>query len=300
MNILVSGSHGFIGSALIPSLTTGGHRVIRLVRSPSPTREGEVSWDPARETLATARLGPIDALVHLAGENLAAGRWTAARKASIRESRIRGTRFLCETLAQLPHPPKVVICASAIGYYGDRGEELLTEESSAGSGFLAQLCQDWEAATEPAVKRGIRVVNLRTGIVLSPAGGALAKMLLPFKLGVGGRLGSGVQYMSWVSIDDVVGAIDYALANESLSGPVNVVAPTPVTNREFTKTLGRVLSRPTVLPAPAFVLRLVLGQLADEALLSSARVSPTKLLVKGYHFRYPNLEAALRHVLGTH
>jgi uncharacterized protein (TIGR01777 family) len=206
--------------------------------------------------------------------------------------------LLCETLAKLTRPPRVLVAASAIGYYGHRGDEILTEVSPPGRGFLADVCRDWEAATEPAVTRGIRVVNLRMGVVLSPAGGALAKMLPPFQLGIGGRLGSGTQYMSWVAMDDVVGAIHHALITEQLHGPVNMVAPHPVTNREFTKALGRALSRPAVLPVPPFALRLLFGELADEGLLASDRIVPSKLLESGYTFRYPDLGGALGHVLG--
>ena len=255
-------------------------------------------WDPDKGIVDTAQLGPTDAVIHLAGESLAEGRWTESRKRRLRESRVQGTRVLCEAMVQLPQPPKVIVCASAIGYYGNRGDELLTENSGAGAGFLAQLCQQWEAAAQPAVQRGIRVVNLRFGIVLSPAGGALAKMLLPFQLGLGGPLGNGRQYMSWIAMDDVLGAIYHVLLIPNLQGPVNAVAPTPVTNRELTKTLGRVLCRPTLFPAPAGILRLVLGELADEALLASARVTPARLQATGYSFRYPTLEGAFRHLLG--
>ena len=298
MTILVTGASGLVGSALVPFLATGGHQVIRLVRPQSAHREGGVLWDPSAGRLDASSLERVDAVVHLAGENVAGGRWTAERKAEIRDSRVQGTRLLCESLARLARPPKVVVCASAVGYYGDRGDERLIEESAPGSGFLAEVCRAWEAAAEPAVRRGIRVVNLRIGVVLSPAGGALAKLLPLFQIGAGGTLGSGAQYMSWVSIDDVIGAVHHALMTEGLRGPVNVVAPEPVTNREFTRTLGRVLARPTLLPAPAFALRLVLGEMADEALLASARVAPSRLLATGYAFRSSHLEGALRHLLG--
>lgn len=299
MTVLVSGSHGFIGSALVPFLTTGGHRVIRLVRSPQPSREPQSEWNPSTGVLNAGELDGVDAVVHLAGESIADGRWTDERKRRIRESRVTGTRLLCESLARLPKPPRVIVCASAIGYYGDRGDETLTESSAKGSGFLAQLCEEWERATEPAARRGIRVVLLRIGVVLSPAGGALAKMLPPFRLGLGGPLGHGRQVMSWIAIDDAIGAIHHALVTDRLQGPVNLAAPHPVTNQEFTRVLGRVLARPAVLPVPPFALRLLFGELADEALLAGAKVLPARLLDTGYAFRFPELDPALRHLLGA-
>ena len=296
MKILVSGSSGLIGSALAPLLSARGHSITRLVRlDPQP---GQVQWDPERGTIEAARLEGFDSVVHLAGQNIAAGRWTPEQKASIRVSRVKGTRILSEALAVLPAPPPILICASAIGYYGDRGDEVLHEESAAGSGFLPEVCRAWEAAAAPARKMGIRVINLRTGVVLSAAGGALAKMLPAFKTGLGGVIGSGRQYMSWIALDDVVGAIDHALSNTALDGPVNVVAPHPLTNREFTVTLGRVLSRRTLFPLPAFAVRLAFGKMADELLLASQRVEPAKLASSGYKFQFPELEGALRHVLG--
>jgi uncharacterized protein (TIGR01777 family) len=246
----------------------------------------------------TAGLEGLDAAVHLAGENLATGRWTAEKKARIRESRVNGTRFLCEALVRLAQPPKALMCASAIGYYGDRGEAILREDSPAGSGFLAEVCRAWEGAAAAAVQQGIRVVHLRIGVVLSPAGGALAKMLTPFKMGLGGKIGSGQQYMSWIALDDLLGIIHHALTSDTLQGPVNAVAPQPVTNVEFTTTLGRVLARPTLLPMPAFAARLAFGEMAQELLLASTRVVPASLLASGYGFRYPELEGALRHLLG--
>lgn len=298
MNVLVTGSTGLVGSALIPLLSSGGHRAIRLVRSQPRPGEDAVRWDPAAGTVETAGLEGLNAVVHLAGENIAAGRWTAEKKARIRDSRVKGTRLLCESLARLSQAPKVIVCASAIGYYGDRGEEILREESAPGTGFLAEVCREWEAAAEPAVKRGMRVAHLRFGVVLSPAGGALAKMLFPFRMGLGGVLGSGGQYMSWIAVDDAVGSIHHALVTETLKGPVNAVTPHPVTNREFTRTLGRVLGRPTLFPMPAFAARLAFGEMADELLLASTRVEPTRLLATRHAFRYPDLEAALRHLLG--
>jgi hypothetical protein len=294
MKILVTGASGTVGSALVPFLTTSGHSVTRLVRAePKP---GEVRWDPAAGQIDKAGLEGHDAVVHLAGESIA-GRWTATKKKKIRDSRVQGTRLLAGTLAGLARPPKVLACASALGYYGNRGEEKLREDSRAGSGFLADVCQEWEAAAEPARQKGIRVVHLRTGIVLSRTGGALTQMLLPFKLGVGGKVGSGKQYWSWIGVDDVVGVIHHALTTESVHGPVNTVAPNPVTNLEFTKTLGRVLGRPTIFPMPAFAARLALGEMADELLLASQRLDPAKLIASGYKFRYPELDGALRHLL---
>ena len=299
MRILVTGSSGLIGSALVPFLTTGGHRVIRLVRAQSqtPTLGESWGWDPERGTILSAGRDEPEAVVHLAGENIAAARWTQRQKALIRDSRVKGTRVLSDLIGRRSPPPRALVCASAVGYYGDRGDEILREESASGSGFLPDVCREWEAACQPAADKGIRVVNLRIGVVLSPAGGALAKMLTPFKLGAGGVIGSGRQYMSWIALDDVVSAIHVALTLDSLRGPVNVVAPNPVTNREFTRTLGRVLSRPTLFPMPAFVARLALGEMADALLLASTRVEPAHLLATGFAFRYPDLEGALRHLL---
>lgn len=298
MRILITGSTGLIGSALIPLLTTGGHSVTRLVRSHSGSSEDAIPWDPAAGKLDAARLEGVDAVIHLAGDGIASGRWTAKKKASIRESRVKGTRLLSETLARLERPPEVLLSASAIGYYGNRGDELLDESSPAGNGFLADVCREWEEAADPARNKGIRVVHPRFGVVLSPAGGALKTMLPPFKLGAGGILGGGRQYMSWVAIDDAIGALHYALTQTSISGPLNVVAPVPATNAEFTKTLGHVISRPTIVPMPAFAARMAFGEMADELLLGSQRVVPKKLLASGYKFRLPELEGALRHVLG--
>ena len=237
--------------------------------------------------------------MHLAGETIATGRWTAARKARIRDSRVRGTGLLTRALVKLDRKPRVFVSASAVGIYGTRGDEVVDERSAPGQGFLAEVCSQWEAATRPATDAGIRVVNVRVGVVLSGTGGALAKMLPPFRLGLGGVMGSGRQYMSWIAIDDVVGAIEHLLLADTVVGPVNLVAPDPVSNREFTKTLGRVLRRPTILRLPAFAIRLGLGEVADELLLASTRAQPARLTASGYQFGYPTLEGALRHLLGV-
>jgi uncharacterized protein (TIGR01777 family) len=297
MHVVVTGSRGLVGSALVPFLTTGGHRVTRLVRG-VPGGPDEIGWEPSRGLSDASFLEGADAAVHLAGENIAAGRWTPARKAEIRRSRVEGTRRLCEALARLANPPKVLVSASAVGFYGDRGAEVLTEESPPGGGFLADVCREWESATAPAALAGIRVVNLRFGMVLSPAGGALRKMLLPFRLGAGGRIGSGRQFVSWIALDDAAGAIHHAIVADSLRGPVNAVAPGPVDNADFTRTLARILRRPALLPLPAFAARVAFGEMADALLLSGARVMPARLQASQYRFRFPDLESALRHLLG--
>jgi uncharacterized protein (TIGR01777 family) len=299
MKILVTGSTGLIGSALIPSLLADGHSVVRLVRRVSATPANEILWDPRLGTLNAAMLEGYDAMVHLAGESIAGARWTPENKRRILDSRVQGTRLLVEALLSLSKPPGVLISASAIGFYGNRGAEILREESPPGKGFLPDLCRQWEEAAQPASKRGIRVVTPRIGLVLSGRGGALARMLLPFKLGVGGKIGPGNQYMSWIALDDLVGSIRHMIQDQDLSGPVNAVSPQPVTNLEFTRVLGRTLSRPTLFPLPAFAARIVLGEMADELLLASARVEPARLLAAGCQFRFPELQGALRHVLNA-
>ena len=295
MDVLVSGATGLIGSAIVSALREKEYRVRRLTRSGGSSKDA-VAWDPLAGTIDTAGLEGVDAVVHLAGESVM-GRWTSAKKARIRNSRVQGTRLLSETIAGLPGPPGVMVCASATGYYGDRGNELLREESDPGNNFLAGVCREWEAAADPARAAGVRVVHPRFGIVLSPEGGALGTTLPIFKLGGGGRIGSGRQYWPWIAVDDVVGATIHALDSESLSGAVNVTVPDPPTNEEYTKTLGYVLGRPTVFPLPAPAARLALGQVADELLLASQRVEPARLRESGYSYRYPELEGALRYLL---
>jgi uncharacterized protein len=297
--ILVSGSSGLVGSALLPSLKGAGARVVRLVRpgsKPASNHEESVPWDPS-QPLSPESVSGFDAVIHLAGESIV-GRWTENKKARIRDSRIPATTNLAQALALAKPKPELFLSASAIGYYGNRADELLIEESASGTGFAAELARDWEAATAAASQAGIRTVQMRTGIVMGNAGGALPKMLPAFKMGVGGMLGDGHQWMSWVDVRDVVGAIHHLLRSDLLQGPVNLVSPKPVRNAEFTKILGRVLSRPTILPMPAFAARLAFGQMADELLLASQRVEPAKLISSGYPFRFGSLEASLKNLLG--
>ena len=299
LKVVISGATGMIGRALIPFLLTGGHDVRRLTRHPQ--RPGDVDWSYEAGRIEVVKLDGLDGVVHLAGESIAQ-RWTEKRKKRIWESRAIGTRFLCETLARLHRPPRVLVSASAVGIYGDRGDEGLDEEAPCPGrvqDFLADVAREWEIATEPARAAGIRVVNLRFGIILSPIGGALARLLPPYRLGLGGPFGSGRQWMSWIGIDDAVGAIHHALLTESLSGPVNATAPHPRTNREFVASLGRVLRRPTAIPLPAKAIHLALGEMGDSALLSSLRVFPTRLLDSGYVFRHPHLPGALRFLVGA-
>jgi uncharacterized protein len=292
--ILVSGVSGPIGTALLPPLKSRGYEVTRLVRGLA-AGEDQISWDPGNPIDPQA-VSRFDAVVHLAGESIV-GRWTDQKKKRIRESRVAGTSALAEALAQAKDKPQVFICSSAIGYYGDRGDEVLTEHSPAGRGFLPQVCCEWEAATQAAADAGIRTVLIRTGIVLSSQGGALTKMLLPFKMGVGGRIGSGQQWMSWIDVEDMVGAIHHVLKSDLLSGPVNMVAPKPVTNQEFTRTLASVLSRPAIFPMPAFAVKLAFGEMGETVLLGSQRVEPTQLVMSGYPFRFRTLRASLENTL---
>lgn len=296
MKVLISGSHGLIGSAVSSFLSGKGHEIVRLVRRRPKPDGAEVYWNPTGGTIDTSPIVGIDAVINLAGESIY-GRWTEDKKKEIRNSRVEGTRLLAETISKLPDPPQVFISASASGYYGNRGIEVLTEDSGAGTGFLADLCVKWEAATQPAIDSGIRVVITRNGIVLSPRGGALEQMLVPFKLGIGGRMGSGSQYMSWIAIDDLVNGIDRVLSDEKLSGPINMTSPNPVTNRDFTETLGNVLSRPTILSIPSIMLRIAFGEMADQALLASQRMIPRRLLDSGFKFNFAELPTALRHLL---
>lgn len=300
LRVAITGASGLVGRNLQAFLRTGGHTVVPVERGgkSSAADSGKLRWTPEEGLLDPETTAPFDAIVHLAGEGIASGRWSKERKARIRDSRVKGTRNLVRTLGELRHPPHTLVCASAVGFYGSRGDQALDETTAAGEGFLAETCQAWEAAALEAERLGIRVVLLRFGIILTPAGGALAKMLPPFRFGGGGLLGSGRQFMSWITIDDAIGAIHQALLDESLIGPVNAVAPQPVTNREFTKTLGRVLKRPTIFPLPAPAARLLFGEMADEMLLSSCRVVPTKLDEAGFAFDDPNLEAAFTRLLG--
>lgn len=297
MRVLVSGSTGLVGNAVIEKLKAQGHQAIRLVRKRGGHSEPEVLWNPADGKIARDGLEGLDGVIHLAGENIASERWTEEKKRRIRDSRVVGTALLSSALAGLADPPKAMVSASAIGFYGNRGDEVLGEDAAPGSGFLAEVCQGWENATEKAEKAGIRVAHVRIGVVLAQKGGALDAMLTPFKMGLGGVLGSGAQYMSWIALDDLVNVLLFALKKDKLEGPINGTTPDPVTNRDFTKTLGKVLNRPTILPVPAFGLRLLLGEMADEMLLPSVRCVPNRLNEAGFTFEYGDLEAALRHAL---
>lgn len=312
LSIAVSGATGLVGTELSGLLNLAGHRLIRLVRDPqeSTPGTGPIVDAPAPKKGDTdaiapwalegqvSRLDGVDAVIHLAGKSIADQRWTDDVKREIRDSRVVKTRQLCESLAKLNRPPKTFLCASAIGIYGDRGDDLLDEGAKHADDFLGDVATQWEEACRPAIEAGIRVVNLRFGIILSPRGGALQKMLTPVKMGVGGRLGNGKQWWSWIGIDDVIGAIYHCLMTDSLSGPVNLVAPNPATNLDFTKTLGSVLHRPTLIPAPAVGLRLALGEMADALLLTSTRVKPQVLIETGYRFRHTDLRPCLQHLLG--
>jgi uncharacterized protein (TIGR01777 family) len=297
MRILVTGATGLVGRALVAFLETGGHTVYRLTRG-TPKDEREIEFHPEKGAAHPSDMEGFDAVIHLAGDPIAKGRWDDEKKRLIRDSRVPFTRRLAETLGALKKPPSVLIQASATGYYGDRGDRILRESDPPGTGFLPEVCVEWEGASEPAAHAGIRVVHLRTGLVLTPAGGALEPMILPFSLGLGGPLGHGRQYWSFVAMDDLLYLIHHCLMNEKVRGPVNATSPEPVTNAEFTRILGRVLNRPAVIPAPEFALNIALGAMTGPLLMASARVNPEKLLDTGFEFTYPSLEGALRHVLG--
>ncbi|MBU1183213.1 MAG: TIGR01777 family oxidoreductase [Proteobacteria bacterium] len=298
MKILMTGTSGLLGSALIPFFTTGGHIVHTLVRRTPLLEKGEAFWDPEKKRLDPSVFDGVDAVIHLAGEHIGEGRWTDEKKRRIIESRTKGTSLIADTISKLSSPPPVLICASAIGFYGNRGDNSLTEDDLPGDDFISKVCNEWEKSAQVAVNAGIRVAFMRIGIALSPAGGALSRLLLPFRAGLGGKIASGAQFMSWIGIDDVVGAFFHVLADNKIAGPVNVVSPNPVTNLEFTKTLGRVLSRPAVFSIPAAAINLAFGEMGREVLLSSTRVMPEKLLETGYRFRNPDLSGALSHLLG--
>lgn len=296
--VAISGSTGLLGAALTSRMSGHNWEVRALTRErPPPEGAAAIRWNPARDEIDAAGLEGVEAVINLAGESIADGRWNEERKRRIKESRVKSTDLLCRTLATLKNPPKVLISASAVGFYGNRGDEILTEESSSGDTFLAEVCREWEAATAPAQDKGIRVVALRLGAILSKRGGVLGKLLTPFKAGLGGPVGSGSQYMSLIAIQDLLGIIYYLLDKEGISGPINAVGPSPVTNKDFVKNLGYVLKRPAILPAPSFALRLALGEMADELLLSSQRAHPARLQATGYLFRGTNIESALRMAL---
>lgn len=295
MRVVVTGSSGFIGSHLSAALASQGHSVTRLVRrAPAP---GEAAWDPESGTIDAAALEGADAVVHLAGASIAGARWSPERKRVLRASRVGSTGVLARALASVSRPPRVLVSTSAVGIYGNRGDEVLSEGSPLGTGFLADLARDWEDAADPARQAGIRVAHPRFGIMLGKGGGALAKMLLPFQLGLGGPLGDGSQWTSWISVDDAVGLVLFAIGESQVEGPFNAVALEPVTNAEFTRTLAEVLKRPAFLPIPAVALRLAMGEMADEMLLASQRVKPERALQWGYQFKYPTLETGLRAIL---
>ena len=296
MKILLTGASGLVGKLLIPVLKKDDHQIVRLVRSKDQANENTVYWSPLSGEIEVDRLRHIDAVIHLAGEPIM-GRWTDKKKECIRQSRADATHFLCKQLVQLTPVPRTLIAASAIGYYGNRPDAWVDEDAPSGTGFLPEVCSAWEEATESARKGGIRVVNLRIGIVLSPDGGALAKMLTPFRLGMGGKIGDGKQYMSWLMLEELIGMIQFALRTESLSGPVNAVAPNPVTNLEMTRILGRLVHRPTIFAVPSLAVRILFGEMGIDLLLAGARVKPVRLSEAGYEFKHPDLEHALGQVL---
>ena len=298
MKVLISGSSGLVGKDLCAFLIHQGHDVHKLIRDKAKLDDKSIYWNPETKELNAIQLEGFDAVVHLAGENIAAKRWTKEQKTILRDSRIKSTRLLSEALAKLSHKPKVFISVSAIGFYGDRPNEMLHEGAMPTKGdYLSGLCQDWEAAANVARDSGIRVVHPRFGVILSPKGGAMSKLLIPFQLGLGGIIGSGKQVMSWIALDDVIYALHYLLINDKISGPVNFTSPNSATNAEFTKALGKILSRPTIFPVPSFAAKLVFGEMADALLLSSTKAKPGMLLEAGFKFSYPKLEEALRHLL---
>ena len=300
LKIVISGASGTVGRTLIPFLTTQGNSVKRLVRKQKNLKNDEISWNPYKNDIDKDQLNDVDAVIHLAGEQIGDARWTAKKKKIIVDSRVSGTSLIANTLAQMKSPPKTLICASAIGYYGDSGDEDLIESSNSGKEFISYVCSEWEKAAKPALDKGIRVIFLRIGIVLTPAGGALAKFYLPFNMGVGGEVGDGNQYMSWLAIDDLIGVIHHCLFNEDINGPLNVAAPNPVTNKKFVKTLAKTLKRPSSFNIPKLAIKGIFGQMGEEVLLSSIRVNSNKLLQSGYKFFYPDLEPAFRHLLGLY
>lgn len=299
MHILMSGATGLVGGALRSALERRGDTVVALSRNPEKAKAPALGWDPAQGQISEDALREVDAVIHLAGEPIASGRWTAEHKQKVRKSRVLSTQLLSKAVAESPNKPKVFISASAIGFYGERGAEVVDEQSEPGKNFLAKVCIAWEAEAERARQAQVRVVHPRIGIVLARSGGALAKMLTPFRLGLGGRLGSGDQYMSWIALDDVVGLLIHALDNPNLVGPINLTAPNAVTNQEFTSALGQSLGRPTVLPVPTFALRAALGEMADELLLSSMRVKPSIAESSGYTFKHPDLKTCLDDILSA-
>lgn len=297
MNILLSGSNGLVGSELKEYLTENGHKVVSLVRSENHDNENTVYWDYENNNLELDNIKEIDCVIHLAGENISAKRWTEKQKHKILESRTQSTNFLIDSISKLERKPNTFICASAIGYYGNRGNEILTEQSEKGSGFLSDVCEEWERSTNKAKEAGIRVVNLRFGVILSEKGGALKKMMLPIKLGLGGKIGGGNQYISWISLEDTIRAVEFCMKNEKIHGPINVVASHPVINIELTKSLGKILKRPTFFPLPAFAAKFILGEMANELLLSSTRVEPVVLMQNKFKFKYQTIDESLNRLI---